>query len=222
MKPSLKLSGEDRRAAIIDAVRKVFADKGFHGTVTRELAEAAGVSEALLFKHFPTKEALYSAMMLASCQEKDEGLARLMLDRQPSAKTLVLLVHTLISHMVGPRKALDDEQAINLRLMLRSLMEDGEFARLFLQRVGAQWIAKVKSCLEAAIAAGEAEETSVPADVVGWFTQHLGVMIMLNFRTSVPVVEYGVSRRKLAEHATRFALRGMGLKEDVIDRYWLQ
>ena len=47
--PRAKLSGEERRAAIIKAVRRLFAEKGFHGTTTRELAEAAGVSEALLF-----------------------------------------------------------------------------------------------------------------------------------------------------------------------------
>ena len=53
MKTTPKLSGEERRAAIIKAVRQVFAEKGFDGTTTRELADAAGVSEALLFKHFP-------------------------------------------------------------------------------------------------------------------------------------------------------------------------
>ena len=46
---SLRLSAEQRRAAIIHAVRRVFAEKGFHGTTTRELARAAGVSTALLY-----------------------------------------------------------------------------------------------------------------------------------------------------------------------------
>jgi len=67
MKAAAKLSSEERRSAIIHAVRRVFAEKGFHGTTTRELALAAGVSEALLFKHFPNKEALFSAMLMACC-----------------------------------------------------------------------------------------------------------------------------------------------------------
>ena len=66
-----KLTGDERRAAIIKAVQQVFAEKGFDGTTTRELAVAAGVSEALLFKHFPNKEALYSAMQLSCCNERD-------------------------------------------------------------------------------------------------------------------------------------------------------
>ena len=53
-------------------MRRVFAAKGFDGTTTRELADAAGVSEALLFKHFPNKEALFSAMKL-SLNEQDLG-----------------------------------------------------------------------------------------------------------------------------------------------------
>ena len=44
MKTATKLSGDERRAAIIKSVRRVFAEKGFHGTTTRALADAAGVS----------------------------------------------------------------------------------------------------------------------------------------------------------------------------------
>src|ERR1700677_4923615 len=92
-----KLSSEERRAAIIKAVRKVFAEKGFHGTTTRELAEAAGVSEALLFKHFPDKEALFSAMQTACCTEEDLGIFERIKALEPSASTLVLMVHFLVS-----------------------------------------------------------------------------------------------------------------------------
>src|SRR5947199_8381599 len=111
MKSSAKLSSKERRQAIIRAVRKVFAEKGFHGTTTRELADAAGVSEALLFKHFPHKEALFSAMQLSCCTEQDllrfERLASL----EPSASTLVLMVHFLVSRLVGGG-ASDDDQVI--------------------------------------------------------------------------------------------------------------
>src|SRR6516162_8370692 len=100
MKATSKLSKEERRAAIVRAVRRVFADKGFHGTTTRELAEAAGVSEALLFKHFPTKEALYTAMQLSCCSEQDTGTYERLSALEPSASTLVLMVHFLVSRIV--------------------------------------------------------------------------------------------------------------------------
>lgn len=54
-----RLSGEERRNQILDAALKLFADKGFSGTKTREIAELAGISETLIFQHFKTKEDLY-------------------------------------------------------------------------------------------------------------------------------------------------------------------
>src|SRR5437762_969125 len=95
MKATMRLSGEERRAAIIKAVRRVFAEKGFDGTTTRELAEEAGVSEALLFKHFPNKEALYSAMQTSCCKAKDPAIERLRA-LEPSTSALVTLVHFML------------------------------------------------------------------------------------------------------------------------------
>src|SRR5438105_15446640 len=101
MKSTVKLSCDERRAAIIKAVRRVFAEKGFHGTTTRQLAEAAGVSEALLFKHFPNKEALYSAMMLSCCHEKDEGMAGRLMAGEPSAAAVVVMMQLLAAYLLA-------------------------------------------------------------------------------------------------------------------------
>ena len=54
-----RLSGDERRTRIVDAALEVFADKGFSGARTREIAELAGISETLIFQHFKTKEDLY-------------------------------------------------------------------------------------------------------------------------------------------------------------------
>src|SRR3984893_16114283 len=96
-----KMSSEQRRAAIVKAVSLVFAEKGFDGTTTRELADAAGVSEALLFKHFPNKEALFTAISTSCCnhQNDDGRLARLKA-LEPSASTLVLMIHYMVSHLL--------------------------------------------------------------------------------------------------------------------------
>src|SRR6202020_2359205 len=95
-----KLSSEERRAAILRDVRRVFAEKGFNGTTTRELAAAAGVSEALLFKHFPNKQALYAAMQMACCSPKDLDQIERLRAQEPSAATLALLVHLFVSKVL--------------------------------------------------------------------------------------------------------------------------
>ncbi len=54
-----RLTSEDRKAKIIDAALTLFAEKGFSGTKTKEIAEAAGTSEPLIFWHFKSKEDIY-------------------------------------------------------------------------------------------------------------------------------------------------------------------
>lgn len=62
-KPLARTSSIERQASLIAAAASLFARKGFNGTTTKEIAKAAGVSEALVFKYFPTKRALYAAIL---------------------------------------------------------------------------------------------------------------------------------------------------------------
>lgn len=218
VKTTLKLSAEERRASIIKGVRRVFAEKGFHGTTTRALAEAAGVSEALLFKHFPNKEALYSAMQVSCCNDQDSGLIERLKRREPSTSTLVALVHLIVSNAVGKRVTGEDEGALQLRLMLRSLTEDGEFARHLLSGAPAEGNQWIEACLKGAVAAGDAVAAPFRPNLGGWFANHLAVMLMVHLLPKKPVIDYGVSREKLVEQTVWFILRGMGLKDEAIKR----
>jgi AcrR family transcriptional regulator len=220
MKAPAKLSREDRRAAIIKAVRRVFAEKGFDGTTTRELADAAGISEGLLFKHFPKKVALFTAMQADCCTEEDLGIFERIKALESSASTLVLLVHFLVSRIVGGCKGHDSDQSILNRLMLRSLADDGEFAQVLLGRVAREWIPKVNKCITAAIADGDAVDGFVQPRLSGWLTHHVAAMIMLNLLPAAAVVDYRMSELQLVEQTVWFALRGMGLKEKTIRRYY--
>ncbi len=220
MKVTGRLSSEERRAAIIKAVRRTFAEKGFHGTTTRELAAAAGVSEALLFKHFPTKEALYAAMQLSCCGEQNNLRVERLKSLEPSASTLVLMVHFLASMLLGGCGNAEDERAVQNRLMLRSLSEDGEFARLLLRRLAGGWVPKVEQCLKAAIASGDAVNGRVHPNLGAWFTHHLAAILMVHLLPETPVVDYPVPREQLVEQVVWFCLRGMGMEEEAIQRHY--
>src|ERR1044072_4403631 len=63
MARSPRPTSQQRQAGLIAAAASLLAAKGFNGTTTKEIARAAGVSEALVFKHFPTKRALYAAIL---------------------------------------------------------------------------------------------------------------------------------------------------------------
>jgi AcrR family transcriptional regulator len=218
MKASTKISSDQRRAGIIQAVRKVFVEKGFHGTTTRELALAAGVSEALLFKHFPSKEALYRAMELSCVKQEHSAEVDRLEALEPSTAALVYLVHLLVSRMLERRVPDDNERSL-IRLMLRSLTDDGEFARLAFQGVPSQFIGKVETCLVAAIASGDAVAGPVGPRPAAWFAHHLAAMLMIHCLPREPVVDYGLSREELGRQLAWFILRGAGLKEEAIRRY---
>ena len=56
-------TADARREEVIEAAVHVFADRGFHGTPTTQIAKAAGISQAYLFRLFPTKSELYVAVV---------------------------------------------------------------------------------------------------------------------------------------------------------------
>lgn len=69
-----RMSGDKRREQILQTAFDLFSHKGFSGTTTKDIARAAGVSEAMVFKHFSSKDELYGALIEAkSC---NEGLSR--------------------------------------------------------------------------------------------------------------------------------------------------
>jgi AcrR family transcriptional regulator len=214
-----KLSGQERREAILKAVRGVFVEKGFHGTTTRELAKAAGVSEALLFKHFPSKEALYSAIQLSCSKEEALRHFERLEALEASTASLVFLIHHLISHLLGDRMV-DEHRQSFLRLVLRSLMDEGDFARLAIRGGPSHWVRKVEESLRAAIAAGDAVDGQVRPSLAGWFVNQMAAMVMIHLLPTQPVIDFGVPREELVEQAVWFSLRGMGLKDEAIRRWY--
>lgn len=63
VRKTMRVSSVERQASLIASAASLFAAKGFNGTTTKEIAKAAGISEALVFKYFPTKHALYAAIL---------------------------------------------------------------------------------------------------------------------------------------------------------------
>jgi AcrR family transcriptional regulator len=56
-------SAEDRREQILREAMACFAEQGFRGTTVRSLAARVGLSEAALYRYFPSKESLYAAII---------------------------------------------------------------------------------------------------------------------------------------------------------------
>lgn len=67
-----RMTGDKRREQILLTAFELFSKRGFNGTTTKDIARAAGVSEAMVFKHFATKDELYGALLdLKACGEDE-------------------------------------------------------------------------------------------------------------------------------------------------------
>lgn len=118
-----KQSSHERQASLIQAATGLFAKKGFNGTTTKEIAKAAGISEALVFKHFPTKRALYAAILAEKVTVSEllgaiEESAR----RRDDRRVFTLIASYRIRPGVDPTL---------LRLLLFSALEGHELSDMF-------------------------------------------------------------------------------------------
>src|SRR5689334_1775769 len=95
-----RITGEERRAQLMDVALALFAEQGYEGTSTRDIAAAAGVTEGLIFKYFPTKRELLRAVMAGDgpCTERKAEMACL-IDQEPLDRALELLFSRMAEHL---------------------------------------------------------------------------------------------------------------------------
>jgi AcrR family transcriptional regulator len=99
-----------RREQIITVSKQLFSKRGFSGTTTKEIAKASGISEAMIFRHFASKQELYSAIIDqrirevgdlipdGAIEEKDDervfsSIARSVLEKTEQDPTMMRLLY---------------------------------------------------------------------------------------------------------------------------------
>lgn len=125
-----RMAGGERRLQIVRVATSLFSERGFRGTTTKQIAQAANVSEAIIFRHFATKEELYAAILDdkacgADFEETRAAMAKIMATGDDRA-----VFTTLASQMLQHHE--DDQQF--MRLLLYSALEGHELFRMFWDR----------------------------------------------------------------------------------------
>ena len=210
---TLRMTSDLRRQLILSAAKRCFARNGFAGTTTKSVAAAAAISEGLLFKHFPSKAALYAEILAEEC-EADPDFAHL-LGQEPSTATLVELVKGMVGHFIEVSDGSDQEEAQRMRLMTTSHLDDGEFARLLYDKVGGLIGPVFSASIESAVAAGDAARIGGDPLNLIWFAHHTVLMAALTRLPAVPCLAYG-NAADLERQLCQFILRGIGLTEAAI------
>ena len=201
------------------AALPLFARNGFSKTTTKELARAAGVSEALLYKHFPSKESLYSEIQAYGCQGCDPDLQKL-LQLEPSTSSLVYIIYYVMRTNILGRPCESICVDTRHRMILNSCLEDGSFTRYLFHNRFSEGLAKITACMDAAMAANDMVPSPVSKQNLLLFAHHLATMVATMHLPKKPVVDYEASREDVMQQTVWFALRGLGLKDEVIQRHY--
>ena len=123
----VRLSSLDRRRQILRTASGIFARRGYRGTTTREIAERAGINEALLFRHFPSKEKLYWTLIeeLCSARGRRHNISKIL-----EAGGTDLEIFTAIAREMLVRNARDTELT---RLLWFTALESHTLSQRFIE-----------------------------------------------------------------------------------------
>jgi len=129
--PAARMTGDLRRLQILQTAVDLFSQRGFKGTTTKEIARAAGVSEAMVFRHFATKDELYGAILdNKGCQdgvhkfpwEENKVLQQAIEDKDDKAVFYNIAFDALNKHQ---------QDVAFMRLLFYSALEEHELADRF-------------------------------------------------------------------------------------------
>jgi AcrR family transcriptional regulator len=210
-----RLDSDERRQAIVDAAVPLFARKGFSGATTRELAEAAGVSEALLYRHFPSKQLLYSEILQQVGCQGDPALEKLA-SLPASSATLVCMMRFMVRRFVAGSEAERADLDPRIRLVLHSCLEDGAYARELFEAVCVQIMPFFTASFDAAVAAGDVVPTPGAVANHFWFAHHVAAMMAFASLPGRSCVPYEGTLDALVDESSHFILRGIGMSDAAI------
>ena len=143
-----RFSSADRREQILEIASGLFAQQGFQGTTTKLIAERSGVTEALIFRHFPSKDELYWAVI----QRKIDSAApieHLLETLEAGGNDLEVL--SRIAFQVLERRAQDQTLS---RLLLFSALERHELSERFFRNYIANYFEVLARFVRQGITAG--------------------------------------------------------------------
>ncbi len=124
-----RMAGEERRQQILQVAMHLFSQRGFRGTTTKEIARGAGVSEAMVFRHFATKDELYHAILdhkacaggIDPCALLGDAIAR-----KDDRAVFEELARAMMQH--------HEQDTEFLRLLSHAALEEHQLVELFFDR----------------------------------------------------------------------------------------
>jgi AcrR family transcriptional regulator len=203
-----RLSAEARKLQILRVAVSLFSQRGFVGTTTREIAQAAGVSEAMVFRHFATKQELYSAILdhkacSGDSMNPEQMVAEALKQKDDHAVFERLALGALNHHETDPEFQ---------RLLLHSALEGHELAEMFFEK----FILRVYALLGDYISERQRDGAMLEVDPAIVVRSFIGMIIHHSLNNNL----WDPNRRLLkisnedaAKHFTNILLDGISVRE---------
>lgn len=196
-----RFTAEDRKQQILQVATQLFASRGFEGTTTREIAKRAKVNEAIIFRHFPTKEDLYWAVIEAKCRAKIgiQGLMEILETGTDLRSTFITLAETMLRRR--------EKDPSLMRLLLFSGLENHRLSQRFFQTYVSDYYEKLGEFIQHRVEAGEFRKVNPQLAARGF----LGMLVYHSMVQDI----FGGSRFQsfdlhvVAENLTDIWLRGI-------------
>jgi AcrR family transcriptional regulator len=172
-----RLTADERRAGILHAARKIFAQRGFHGAGTSDIAAAAACSEPMIYKHFASKQALFAAALEDATLEL-RGRIHEAIEHRPPGEDELTAMANIANRMCDDEVMLD---VARLRMLAITLADDPEIrAALDLSLSGMR--RRVVGVVRAGQERGELR-ADADAEVISWLW--VGFVLAAAYRYSV-------------------------------------
>jgi AcrR family transcriptional regulator len=144
----MRLPAPDRRKQLLEIAMKLFSERGFDGTSTREIAQAAGVNEALIFRHFRTKEGLFWAVLSDRIERRGRNRrVRELLQSESNFRELLVAIAEILLDRT------EDDAALT-RLLFYSALRNQELSERFFRTYGQEKFEMLATHIRAGIRAG--------------------------------------------------------------------
>lgn len=206
-----RIENDQRKEAILQAVSPLFATKGISVT-TKELAAVAGVSEALIYKHFKSKQELFTEVQTRCCGSVHPVADLVTSEADPQERLALSL--TLLSYviLVGFEDDILPKSEVH-KMVLRSLALDGEFSSQIFSNFE-RWIPAISDGMTENQSLGHLTKTNSSNEELLWMAHHfiLGVAV-----ATLPEKRHhalDLSSDELIEKTTTHALLMIGMKYD--------
>jgi TetR/AcrR family transcriptional regulator len=191
-----RMPADDRHRQLLEVAIDVFSRNGFSGTKTKDIATAAGVSEAILFRHFATKEDLYHAI-LDMHADNDVGRQNQQLQELMDARDDLGVFRFMAA---GVFKSFGAKPAFH-RLMMYALLEGHLLANLFRER----FVLPTSQLFSSYIAQRQKEGAFRPCDPIGAGMFAIGSMVHFAMTRHV----FGLERPPHGDEAMLEELAGL-------------